>query len=202
MRLRLMSNTLQCGDSLGVLPCFVMVAVAAFVGGCTVADPDAGERPATRVPAELTEGDLAQFAPISDEIKLAPSLTVYEGLPRNRAKLKTELATKKTIRRDEYYTFYARPWRVGGSDAESLRRLSTSADSFEPHREKLCDGFHPDYCLVWTDGNTTCEVLICFGCAEVRFYSPQRELHVDLRGEAYEQFTTILKAYRPWFGHP
>lgn len=61
---------------------------------------------------------------------------------------------------------------------------------------KKCEGFHPDYCLVWTNGPATYHLLLCFGCHEMKLHGPGQELLVDIRQRAFEEFKIILMKYR------
>src|SRR5262249_38836674 len=82
-------------------------------------------------------------------------------------------------------------------DAKKLTELFCAADSFEKYRgPKKCGGFHPDYCIEWQDGKDVYQVLVCFGCNEVKCYGPKSDLHCDVKKEAMEQFAKILKTYR------
>jgi hypothetical protein len=156
--------------------------------------------PITRaVDPELTAKDLSQFTPISEGIRRASSLTLYEGLPHQSieaAQLKVELATKKTIQLHGF-PFYERALPVAAEEIEPLRRLSASADSFSHYDgPKKCGGYHPDYALAWKDGGTIHHLLICFGCHEMKLYGPRHELITDIRDDAYKQFETLLRKYR------
>ena len=58
--------------------------------------------------------------------------------------------------------------------------------------EKLCGGYHPDYCLRWEDDTDTYDLMICFGCCEMKFYGPENYLIADIKAE----FETLLEKYR------
>jgi len=126
-------------------------------------------------------------------------LTLYEGLPHQSWEpelLKNELAAKKTIT-IHGFPFYEHPLSVAAADADELRRLSTAADSFSSYGgPKACGSYHPDYCLSWKDGSTVYELLICFGCHEMKFYSPSQDVLADVQKDAFYRFEAILKKYR------
>ena len=147
----------------------------------------------------LTAKDLKQFTPISKGISRASGLTVFEGLPHQMfeaAQLKKELATKKTIRLHRF-PFYERPLPIAADMIEPLRRLSASTKSYRTYSgPKFCGGFHPDYCLAWSDGDTTYHLLICFNCHEMKLFGPKSNLILDIREDAYEAFKKTLKSYR------
>jgi hypothetical protein len=168
---------------------FSLLAIWTLAAGSVFA----GERP------ELTAADLAQFTPIAEGIRRATALVLYEGLPHQmfeRDQLKNELATKKTIKIHDFH-FYERPLEVDGGEVEPLRRLSRAADSYWSYGgPKMCGGYHPDYCLTWKDGEAVYQLLICFGCHEMKLYGPKSELMADIRPDAYKAFAEILKKYR------
>jgi cytochrome c553 len=147
----------------------------------------------------LSAKERAEFAPISKGINHASSLTLYEGLPHQTWEpevLAKELATKKTIVRHEF-PFYERPLPVAAGDVEALRRLSAAGESFAPYLgPKNCGGYHPDYCLAWKDAETTYELLICFGCHEMKLYGPKQEMLVDIKKEPFTQFEKTLQKYQ------
>jgi len=150
-------------------------------------------------PSGLNDKDLAQFAPISEAIRRASSLTLFEGLPhqeREPDQLKNELATKKTVRIHDY-PFYEQPLALAPEDLEPLRRLSAAAETYSSYAgPKRCGGYHPDYGLAWKDGDSTYHLLICFGCQEMKLFGPKQELLADIRSDSFKQFESILKKYR------
>jgi hypothetical protein len=152
------------------------------------------------VPAEpLKVAELKQFNLLSEVINRATEFTLYEGLPHQRLErrqLQIELDTMKTVRL-QGYPFYEQTLEVSDEVVKLLRQLCISASSFETNKgPKRCGGFHPDYCLVWKDGDTTCRLLICFGCREMKLHSPDLELLVDVQPDAYKKFGDLLKPLR------
>lgn len=147
----------------------------------------------------LTAKDLLQFTPISEGIRRASSVTLYEGLPHQTweaDELKKELATKKTVS-FHAFPFYERPLVLAADEVEPLRRLAADASSYTTYGgPKLCGGYHPDYCLTWKDGSAAYQLLICFGCHEMKLYGPNSELIVDIGEEAFRAFEAALKKHR------
>lgn len=89
--------------------------------------------------------------------------------------------------------------------AVTLGGCSKRDSSFDNHTDtnfanlqplQACGGFHPDFCLEWQDGDATYQVLICFGCYEVKCYGPRTELWCDIQESAYDQFKKVLRKYR------
>ena len=163
-----------------------------LLGACAVRTSAAENRP------ELSARELIQFTPISEGVSRASALLLYEGLPHpswEAEQFKTELATKKTVRFHDY-PFYERPLPVAADEIGPLRRLSAAASSYWSYGgPKLCGGYHPDYCLAWKGSDATYDLLICFGCHEMKLYGPRRMLLVDIRNDTSRQFETMLKKY-------
>jgi hypothetical protein len=153
-------------------------------------------------PAEKTElsaEDLYLFVPLAEGMARAKSLVVYAGLPhptKERDRFQQALASSKTIRIDKF-AFHQKPLALAAEDVEPLRRLSTAATSYGPYRVgKMCGGFHPDYCLVWKDGDTVYQLLLGFGCGgEATLHGPKAKFNADLHKEASQAFGAILKKY-------
>lgn len=140
-----------------------------------------------------------RFTPVTKDLAPTASLTLYEGLPHQSWEaelLEKELEAKKTIT-VQGFPFYERPLVVTAADVAELRGLSAAPDTFSPYRgPKMCGGFHPDYCLSWQDGETKYELLICFGCHEMKFFAPNHEAIADIQAEALARFEAVLKKYR------
>lgn len=147
----------------------------------------------------LTPEDLTTLTPVFESIRGAPSVVVLEGLPHygfEARVFKEEVATKEVVPVHDY-TFYKRPLEVVTNDVESLKALSGDALSFSHFGgSKMCGGFHPDYCLVWKNGEATFQALFCLGCHEVKIYGPQIAWYGDIGKEAYEKFRSLLTKYR------
>lgn len=150
----------------------------------------------TRTDSTSTVLDLPQFKFIADGIRSAATVDLYEGLPHQlfeRKAFESELAVKKTVQLHEF-PFYDPPLAIGAEDVKLLRQLSAAPESYLRYEgPKPCGGFHPDYALVWKDGERTYTQLVCFGCGEVQLHGPQQELMVEL---ASGQLGAILGKYR------
>jgi hypothetical protein len=137
------------------------------------------------------------FASIAAEVASSPKLVLYEGLPHERADRESFLSalqTKPTIKIQEHF-FYEHPLEAPPEAIASLRSLCAAADSFRPWRPgKLCMGFHPDFALQWTKGDSIVSFLICFGCLEMQIDSPRGRLMMDLND--HKSFLRILKPLR------
>ena len=148
--------------------------------------------------SRLDPTDAARLLPLLEGIGKS-SLVLYEGLPHQSLEYESfhkELASRETIRVDEY-PFYARPLPVEAGDMEPFRRLSKTAKHFATATAgKACGGFHPDYCLEWTLGNTTYHYLVCLGCAEVAIHGSDVLLFLDMSDGSWSTWKSILRKYR------
>jgi hypothetical protein len=160
----------------------LMLSICSFLQGC----------------GGPTGKDREAFMPISSAIARAPSAALYEGLPHPNYEpdlLKQELDAKQTIQIGEF-PFYERPLPITAEDIKILRQLATAAGNFSSYAgAKACGGFHPDYSVVWKDGDATYEMLICFGCRDAMFYGPTQKLLVEIRRETFERFKVTLEKY-------
>lgn len=131
-------------------------------------------------------------------ISKADSLVLYEGLPHQTMEpelLAKEKQNKPFFTRHEF-PFYQTPLEVTPEDVEKLKALLGNEKSFEPWRgEKKCGGFHPDFLAEWRVGEKTYDVLICFGCQEVKLISPGQNDRHDIENGANKQLQEILRKY-------
>jgi hypothetical protein len=167
------------------------VAIVIYVSaGCGSRKGD-GERSAdTRF-----DENQALFGAIRD----ADRLVLYEGLPHQffEAHLVEEEKQRKETVTLHGYPFYSEPLDVTADDAVKLKGLLADERLFLKWRgEKKCGGFHPDYLAEWRVGEAAYRFLVCFGCCEVKVYSPDRSLRCDIQDEAYKQLQELLKRYR------
>jgi hypothetical protein len=132
-------------------------------------------------------------------IKTASKIVLYEGLPHqafDHDLLREELKSKETVTLDEF-PFYAETFEWKPGDAEKVTSVFQSPKSFNPFLgEKLCGGFHPDYCIEWQVGSEVYRAQICFGCHEIKVYGPELLVHCDISKQGYEQLKEILGPYQ------
>lgn len=167
--------------------------LAALVGICTC-----GISCDAIGPREVST-DFGNYKPLAAIVAKADKVVVYEGLPHQAWEgdlLEEELKAKETVKLHEF-PFYAAPVKLKAGDTQALTKLFTAEDSLVKFGgEKLCGGFHPDYCIEWHIGKDIVRCLVCFGCHEVKVYGPKSSLRCDIKDAAYKKFETILKAYR------
>lgn len=145
--------------------------------------------------SEEAVSDLPHFKSVVDGIHGAATVDLYEGLPHQlweREAFERELATKKTVKLHEFQ-FYEHPLAISADDVKLLRQISVAPESYREYVPEPCGGFHPDYALVWKEGEHTYDLLICFGCGDVQLHGPQQELMAKM---ASGKFGEILSKYR------
>jgi len=123
---------------------------------------------------------------------------VFEGLPHpmyERELVESERQTKPMTTLHGNY-FYVPFQAAKDNETNELRDVLSNAEGFEPFAgEKKCGGFHADYAVVWKENGQIFEVLICFGCGEVKRFGPQGEVREDMKESTRETLKMILKMY-------
>jgi hypothetical protein len=151
--------------------------VLAIVGGCAGVDSP------------------SDYEPLVEVVAGADSVVLYEGLPHQdgeRKLFEQELAEKENIE-IRGFRFYEKKLPLTDEDIETLREVFTTTETFRKRRgEKKCDGFHPDYCAEWRQGDTQVQILICLGCSEAKVYGRWKGLYYDLSSSSREQLKTLL----------
>jgi hypothetical protein len=152
-----------------------MVALGVIVTGCS------GPPPAART--------LAQ----------AGRILLYEGLPHPMYEprvLESEKKSKPTV--DLHgFPFYRELLELKPGDVERLKALLGDPATFRPYSgEKKCGGFHPDYAVEWSAGDTVYRSLICFGCFEAKLYGPEGGTTYDVGRDVQDRFEALLQPYR------
>jgi hypothetical protein len=144
---------------------------------------------------------MPEYQAISSGVRMADSVTFYEGLPHplgSREEFASELATKKTT---EIHgrAFYEQPLVMDPQDLERFRAACLEAENFRVVRGmKLCGGFHPDYLLSWRQGERRFDFEFCFGCGEAKmFLGDQETLYVDMRTDVFADLLEKYRAQRP-----
>ncbi len=139
----------------------------------------------------------SQYDNFAREISASTEIKVYEGLPHQTWEsdlLKSELANNETIKFGNF-PFYADPIALSDRDANRLRDLYCRRGSFVPFQGyKSCGGYHPDWCVVWTNDDVSYEVEFCFGCCEMQTTDGSSFLHCDMAKK--KKFEAILSKYR------
>jgi hypothetical protein len=153
--------------------------------------------------ADREENFAQHIKPIVAEIKASTSVTIYEGLPHQgweQKRLFDELATKKTVKLHDF-PFYDFAITPSEADAAKLIAICGQQKTFGVYAgAKLCGGFHPDWCVEFKKDSDVYQMLVCFGCQEVRLYGPRNKVFSDLdKGtmNTLREILTPLQKNRP-----
>lgn len=127
----------------------------------------------------------------------ANEIRISEGLPHQTSE--KALLGKELERKDLIviagYTFYS-PAAAAHNRKDLAGVLSNPHSIKEYSGQKLCGGFHPDYCLSWASRGIAYHALICFGCSEIVYSRGGESIHYDLSAPAREKLEELLKHYR------
>ena len=129
-------------------------------------------------------------------IAKAPSIQLYEGLPHQlfEGDLFVQESSREDVIKIGGYPFYTPSLLL--EDSSILRQLIGDPKNIETFSgEKLCGGFHPDYCVSWQLDGKVFQVLICFNCQEIIFHKTGRILRYDLKKETLKALKKDLSKY-------
>jgi len=161
--------------------------------------------------------DFNNYSPLAAKISQANKVALFEGLPHHV--FEYEILERELKRRDilkiRSYPFYQEKLLLSAEDASKLTRLFCDEKNFGPNRAfvlmgyrtrnpagsvtkivKACGGFHPDYCVEWDVQGNVYQMLICFGCEEIKCFGPSQQLYCDVGNAGLKQFGEVLKKYR------
>src|SRR3954471_11373597 len=139
--------------------------------------------------------DLESHKPLAGRIRVATSVTLYEGTPRVTKKSKSN--PKAKVITIQGHPFYEEKLQLEEKDAKRLKELFVDVNNFAMWRgAKKCGGFHPDYAIEWSDGKNTVLFQLCLGCQEIKGYSENASLYADVKSKAFNEMKTLLAKYR------
>lgn len=148
---------------------------------------------------DTPEHFLVNIRPLVALVGKAKTVVLYEGLPhqyREKVVLEQELKNKKTVQLGGY-PFYDTAIKPGEAEAKKLVALCTDQKTFSRWTgEKLCGGYHPDWCIEFHTAEGVCRVHVCYGCGEAHVDGPKNNVESDFNDDALEQIATILQTYR------
>jgi hypothetical protein len=151
----------------------------------------------TRPPAEWrTLSDVSGFLV---NVRSAQTVSVYEGLPHQMFESDSYLSEMKRtdVVRIETFPFYGAPLNVSPLEKSKLTEIVLGGDAHIRYRgPKHCGGYHPDYALIWDDTGQKSGAMICFGCQEVIYFTPQGRRIEELGDSANEKLKAVLSKYR------
>ena len=151
----------------------------------------------TRPPAEWrTLSDVSGFL---GNVRSAQTVAVYEGLPHQTFEHDVYLSELKRadVVRIETFPFYAAPLSASPPEKSELTEIVLGDDAHIRYRgPKLCGGYHPDYVVIWEQAGHKSGAMVCFGCHEVIYFTPQGRLIQELGNDAYGKLKAVLSQYR------
>ncbi len=131
------------------------------------------------------------------ELNDAQQVFIYEGLPHQ--KFESDLYLIESLRTD-ILTIGGHPFYTPATMTEItqiLKRLLCSPESFIRFSgEKLCGGFHPDYCVSWAEEKNACYALICYGCQEIIFLNGNEQFRYDVDEHVLAEVKKELSKYK------
>lgn len=87
----------------------------------------------------------------------------------------------------EDFKFFEEPVDVPRENIDKVLALYAESDSHQAWGPKTkCAGFHPDWVLLWNQGDNRRALQICYGCHEWKFFGPDgRRILTDISETAY-----------------
>jgi hypothetical protein len=142
--------------------------------------------------------DFPEYREFTKVIAKSNRVVVYEGLPHP---FEGDVLDKELARKDIFHLhkhpFYKDPLMVKDEDVKRLRAIFENPLLFKQMvEEKLCGGFHPDYCLEFYVAEKRYQVLVCFGCHETKCHGHGVRLDCDIGKDAYPSLVKLLGGYR------
>jgi hypothetical protein len=139
------------------------------------------------VPMRETEMK-AQWGAEVDILKSARNVVIYRGLAHPTA---DSSRYEQQVRKGgwivfEDFKFHAKPAEFKAGTADQVLALYNRSASHEALVSKTtCDGFHPDYALVWSKDGRQRVLQVCHGCHEWKFFGPGGMVYTDIEDDTY-----------------
>ena len=115
-------------------------------------------------------------------------VVVYRGLahPQAQQSLYEKQVAKGGWVEIEDFKFFEAPIDIPREHIGKVLALYSDPNSHQAWGPKTtCDGFHPDYALVWSSGGKRRVLQLCYGCHEWKFFGPGGMLLTDISEDAY-----------------
>jgi hypothetical protein len=175
----------------------------------TVFDGPGGTKfkPATDGSEEKTHAPMTSavfwttHADLYREMRATSSLTMFEGVSRERLGKGDFSATEKAaLFQSDGQWFLKRPHAIPAGLAERVREIVMKGVR-QNSGVKLCGGFHADLRMKWEGGvGNDIEVLVCFGCHEIKLYGVSGMLYADFGDDQAKALRDLLPTL--WPGQP
>ena len=134
------------------------------------------------------------YSEFSSAIEVTTTLELFEGLPHpmfEREARETELETATHFRVGED-DFYSSALPISKDEASEIREIALSNRFSKWQGESTCGGFHGDFLVRWKTDDGDWDMVLCFGCDEVKVFHGEEILYADL-GTTSEDFAAILR---------
>lgn len=139
------------------------------------------------IPMRETETH-AQWGAEVDINKSANNVKIYRGLAHpvgDKSRYEKQVKQGNWVE-FEGFKFQKDPVNAPAGTADKVLDLYKRSASHEAQAVKTtCDGFHPDYALVWSKGGKQRVLQICYGCHEWKYFGPGGKVHTDIEDKTY-----------------
>ncbi len=144
---------------------------------------------------------LAEVAAMKKIFADAKDIMVLEGLPhpyKEEELLKEESKRKDTSKILEWPSWEERFYTpaVKATNSEDILKILSGPDCLGVYIPDKC-GFHSDYCLKWSKGNTTYHALLCMGCHEIMVFDGKESQSFSFSPEPLKPLLAIYDKKRP-----
>ncbi len=136
----------------------------------------------------------AQWGAEVDIKNSANDVKIYRGLahPKANKSIYERQVKKGGWVEFQDFKFHAEPARFPAGTAEKVLTIYNRSASHEALATKTtCEGFHPDYALVWSKGGKQRVLQICYGCHEWKYFGPDGSVYTDIEDKTY--FRDLVK---------
>ena len=105
-------------------------------------------------------------------------LTIYKGLihQRQNDKLLKQIVAGNHFLHEKFH-FSTNKCTIKAADLPKFIETISKGSFRRGAGMKNCGGFHPDYLLVWKNGDTTHRLQLCYGCGEMRYFENEKYIY-------------------------
>jgi hypothetical protein len=137
---------------------------------------------------------LTSLLPILKKLRAIKSVAVLEGLERKAMELPKPAPNGPAMIQVDKHFFFEQPIELDKDDELSIMQTVTDYRSFDTYAGgKFCGGFHPDVNIRLVTDHGIVQMLVCFGCAEIRIIDGGTELMVEIEKQAYSALEMICR---------
>jgi hypothetical protein len=137
---------------------------------------------------------LAQLLPTLKKLKAIKSVTVLEGLERKGMDLPKPPPNGPPMVQVGTHFFFEQPLELDEDVQLAIKETVGNYRYFGAYAGgKFCGGFHPDANIRIDTDHGMIQMLVCFGCAEIRIVDGAGELMVEIEKEAYWALEAICR---------